>query len=886
MDYSRKTIQKKQRQIHSASFKLASKLRVYVLRAGLLLTAAILITTGVAVCGAVRAITETASQLEDFELQQLGEFLSGHRSVIYDREGNLIETLGDLQIEQEYVTIAQIPEYVRNCFVAIGDEHFYEHSGVNIRGLLESAWMTDSSGISEENSTITQRLLRQILGQESGDSLYERLERGVREQYLVLQLENLLTKDEILEGYLNTINFGSGAWGIQAASQEYFDKNVWDLTLSEAAVLASASLSPVEYNPVNYPQENEKGWQETLHKMLALGFCTEEEYEEAREDNVYARIRAIAAAREETTYSYFVEEVIAQVLEALREAGYTADQANRLLYTGGLRIYTTQDPVVQAICDEVLSDESYFPAVGSGSHYELSYTLSVVKEDGTEIYYQTEDLKEYYRREGFRDPDNLYLHADGYYFTELGYDREDMIARCGEFRDAVVDDSDTISGEHLYITLQPQASMTVIDQSTGYVAAIVGGRGEKSGNWVVNHASGTLCQPGTVFQVPAVYMPALDTAGMTLASMQDDTRYQYPGTEIEVSNQTGTYEGLTTVRSAIVHSTNVVAVKNLVQIGTQLGFDYLETLGFEHLVEQRSTEDGNVYSDLSPVLALGELTDGVTNLELTAAYAAAANGGSYIEPVFYTRVEDQEGNVILSNESQPVGVMKASTAYLLTDALTEAAQTGLGAGLHFQIYDMPVAGISGSSSESNDLWAVGYTPYYTAVVWSGYDNNQSQTNTVYHQNIWRDAMERIHEEKGLSFREFDMPDSIVSAVICTKCGRLAIDGLCSRALGGSCTAQEMFAAGTQPTEQCSCHLSVKVCAESGKFASERCPVTEDVVYLIKQETDRTGDTANLLPSGEDTVCTLSHAVTAAEPDAGGEESAEEEADTGILWIVP
>lgn len=884
MDYSRKEIQKKQRQVHSASFKLASKLRVYAFRVGLLLLTAIIITGGIAVCGAVYAMIENAPQLEDFDLIQSGRFPSGYRSVIYDSEGNLIETLGDSQEEQEYVTIDQIPEYVRNCFVAVEDERFYEHNGIDVRGVLEMFCSAFSTGKVDGSTTITQRLLRQLLGQSSADSLYEKLENGIQEQYLVIQLEDRLSKEEILEYYLNTVNFGSGAWGIQAASKEYFNKNVWELTLSEAAVLASASLSPVKQNPVNYPQENEKGWLAALYKMFELGFCTEEEYQAAKEDDVYVRIRAIAAARKETTYSYFVEEVINQVLEALKETGYTVEEANRLLYTGGLSIYTTQDPAIQAICDEVFSDESYFPAVGSGSHYELSYTLSVVKEDGTEVHYQTEDLKGYYRRKGFRDPDGLYIHADGFYFTELGYDREDMLAKCGEFREAVVEDTDTVSGEHLYITLQPQTSMTVIEQSTGYVMAIAGGRGAKTGNWVVNRASGTLRQPGSVFLVPAVYLPALDTAGMTLASVQDDARYWYPDTEIEVLNPTGSYEGLISIRSAISASSYVAAVKTLVQIGPQLGFDYLESLGFGHLVEQRSAENGGIDSDVVPALALGEVTDGVTNLEMTAAYAAIANGGSYIEPVFYTRVLDRDGNVILSNDPQPAGVMKASTAYLLTDAMEEAVEEGSGARLEFRDYEMPVAGMTGSSPESNDLWSVGYTPYYTAAVWSGYDNNRSQTDTTYHQDIWREIMERIHEEKELPFAEFARPDSLTSAVICTKCGKLAVDGLCSYALGGSCAAEELFAKSTLPTEQCSCHLSVKVCLESGKFAAESCPDTETVVYLIKQETDRTKDTPNILPAGDDTMCTMNHAAA----DGADSDSRQEDEDTEarILWIEP
>ena len=864
MDFSKKGTLKKQHQVKSTAVRMSSKATVMTYRIVVLLIAAAAVISCIAVAGAVNALIKEVPELEDINV-----ISNGYKSSIYDSEGNLIDTLVGAQANREYVTIDQIPKHVQYCFVAIEDERFFEHAGIDAREMIRAVYSVIKTG--EANfggSTITQQLIKQqIFGGGNESNLYDKIKHKIQEQYLAIQLENEMSKDEILEYYLNTINLGNGAWGIQTAAKTYFNKNVGELTLSEAAVLAPLCLSPVRQNPINYPEANAKGRMETLKSMLALGFCTEEEYQEAVNDNVYERIQAVAAAKKDDTYNtYFTDEVIDQVFDDLVEAGYTAEQADKMLYSGGLSIYTTQDPVIQEICDEVYSDSGNFPAVGEGAYYELNYVLSILKADGTEVHYQLSDMKEYFKEQGFTDPEGIYVHSDGYYFTELGYNRVDMLEKCREFRKAMIKEGDTVSGERKYITLQPQCSMTIMEQSTGHVVAIVGGRGEKVGNRTLNRATSTLRQAGSTFQVLAAFLPALDTSGLTLASVQDDAQYYYPNENREVINwEKDVFEGLTGIRRGIYWSKNVVAVKTLVQIGPQLGFDYLKKLGFRNLVEKRTTESGKVYSDITPALALGELTDGVTNLEMTAAYAAIANGGTYIEPIFYTKVLDKDGNVILSNETKSSQVIKSSTAYLLTDAMEDTVTKGTGKNLRFRKYSMPIAGKTGTTADTNDLWFVGYTPYYTAAIWSGYDNNGSQENTTYHQAIWQEIMERIHEEKELEYKEFEMPESVVTADICSKCGKLAIDGLCNQALGGSTVVTELFAKGTVPTEPCSCHLAVTICKESGKFAAEFCTETESVVYLVKQETGKTNDTPFILPSGDATTCSL-HTF----PEAGGD----------------
>nr|MCR5418692.1 penicillin-binding protein [Lachnospiraceae bacterium] len=312
----------------------------------------------------------------------------------------------------------------------------------------------------------------------------------------------------------------------------------------------------------------------------------------------------------------------------------------------------------------------------------------------------------------------------------------------------------------------------------------------------------------------------------------------YPGTGKEVINWYGSgFRGLQALRTGIYNSLNIVAVKTLEQIGAPLGFEYLQKLGFTTLVKNQVGEDGTVYSDVGLPLALGGLTKGVTNLELTAAYASIANGGIYNKPLYYTKITDSDGNVIIEKDTESKQVMKTSTAWLLTSAMLDTTTIGTASRLAFKHYKMPVAGKTGTASKDSDLWFVGYTPYYTAAVWTGYDHAFDQKNKNYHQEIWRKVMEEIHETKELPYATFEKPDSIVTAQICTKCGNLAVFGLCDEAEGGSCVKTEYFAKGTVPTQKCNCHIRVDVCKKSNKPAGPYCPKKKVVskVLLLKNE---------------------------------------------------
>lgn len=851
MDYSKKGIEYKQHLIKTNTRRMVSKTRITLFRLCIVSVVVIAIVGAFAAYGFVKGLVDSAPPLEDLDVKP-----SGFTTTIYDKDGNEIEYLVGAHANRKYVALSELPKYVPLAFIAIEDERFYEHDGIDVRGIFRAGVKGLTSGdFSEGGSTITQQLLKNQVFKGGREATFmERLERKIQEQYLAIQLENALDKDTILEYYLNTINLGSGTYGVQTAAQRYFNKDAKDLTLSEAATIAAITQLPVRLNPITYPENNAKRRAEILDEMLEQGHCTQVEYDIAKADDVYTRIQSINEQLDKTSYyTYFVDELIEQVIEDLKSSDQhlTEAEAYDLIYTGGLSIYTTQDPVIQKICDEVYADEANFPEMGV-SFWELTYALSIQKndEEKSTIHYHGSDLLDFYK--DYDDPDDLYVDDNKSKFSLLFIDKEDMQKKIDAFREAMLEPGDIVLGEKVTMTIQPQSSFVVMNQYTGEVAAIIGGRGEKEANRTLNRATNTVRQPGSTFKVLSTYLPALDTAGFTLASVQDDAGpYYYPGTETEVNNWTTTknYEGLSSLRKGIYDSMNIVTVKTLVEVTPQVGYEYLKKLGFTTLVESKKTENG-VKSDINYPMALGGLTDGVSNLELTAAYAAIANSGIYTEPTFYTKILDQKGNVILEKKPKRQQVMKESTAWLLTNAMEDVVKIGTGKNVRLTEINMPIAGKTGSTSNYNDLWFSGYSPYYTATIWSGFDNNKSQTDKTYPRKIWKTIMEQIHIQLDLETTTFTMPDSITTEKICSKSGKLAVEGLCDQYKGGNTIVTEYFAKGTEPTEKCDVHVKALTCSRSKLLATENCPegAHKEIVYLNKVEVGKTDDTPYILPT--------------------------------------
>ena len=717
-----------------------------------------------------------------------------------------------------------IPEDLAHAFVAIEDERFYEHNGIDIKGILRAAYVGISNGFhfTEGASTITQQLLKNNVFTDwtSEDSFTESLKRKIQEQYLAIELTKSMSKDEVLLNYMNTINLGQNTLGVQAASLRYFNKSVNSLSLSECAVIAGITQNPSRLNPISHPEENAKRRDKVLKNMLEQGYITQAEYDTAMADDVYSRIQVVNEEAEDTLVnSYFVDALTDDVMNDLLAAGYNETQAFTLLYSGGLKIYSTQDPHIQSICDEVFTNEENYPA---DTRWYLNYALTVKKNNGDYENHSTEMFRAFFKEQN--SSYNLIYNS-----KEEAYEDIEI------YKAAVVGADAEVFDESITLTPQPQVSITVQDQHTGYVVAMVGGRGAKEGSRTLNRATDTKRQPGSTFKIVAVYAPALDSAGLTLATMVNDAPFNYANGRL-VSNWWGEeYRGLNSLRQGIIQSMNIVAVKTLTLITPQLGFDYVKNFGFTTVVDREEVTVGGetqIFSDIQQSLGLGGLTRGVTNEELNAAYASIANGGTYIKPKLYTKVVDHDGNVILDN-TQPDSrqVIKETTAWLLTDAMQDVVTSGTGASVNFG--NMAIAGKTGTTSDYNDIWFSGYTPYYTATTWAGYDNNVKlrkgdERNLA--KKLWRAVMSKIHED--LPSESFTMPSSgIVQATVCARSGKLPIAGLCDGTL-----ATEYFAEGTVPTDSCDVHHQGSICQYSNLPACEQCPFkVEGVLELTPVE---------------------------------------------------
>ena len=339
-----------------------------------------------------------------------------------------------------------------------------------------------------------------------------------------------------------------------------------------------------------------------------------------------------------------------------------------------------------------------------------------------------------------------------------------------------------------------------MDQATGKVKAIVGGRGEKTASLSLNRATDSPRQPGSCFKILSTYAPALDSCGYTLASaLKNDKPYDY-GNGKTGNNYDNSYPGTSTMRYSIEHSINVAALNTLTAIGFQTGFDYLKNFGFTTIVDSEEI-NGKIYTDKAAATALGGITKGVYNLEMTAAYASIANNGTYIEPILYTQVLDHDGNILLDNTT-PVTrqVLKDSTAALLTNAMQDVITKGTG--VYARMNNMPVSGKTGTTEYTTDLWLSAYTPYYTASIWVGYDESKPMEHIwdqKWHMVLWKNIMERVHE--GLEYKEFTMPSSVSQKTVCSITGLLATE---------SCPGiTEYFAEGTVPTQTCAGHAVEK-----------------------------------------------------------------------------
>lgn len=829
MNYGRKNASKQHRKISSKATMKKKRAGVRFFKA-FLITCLVICVIGIIAGGILlKKIIDDTPVISADDLKPKGYTTA----LLADDETTVIDTLVTAGSNRIYVSVDAIPEDLQNAFIAVEDSRFREHNGIDLKGIIRAGITGITTGnFSQGASTITQQLIKNsIFPNFVNETTWEKIERKVQEIYLAVQIEKEIDdKDVILENYLNTINLGQNTLGVQAASKRYFGKDVSELTLSECATIAAVTKSPTDYNPITNPEKNAKRREKVLNDMMTQGYITQAQVDEALADNVYDRISEYNTTYTEnqSATSYFVDEVTKQVIQDLRdELGYTDTQASNAVYGGGLTIVTTQNVKMQQIAEEEMNDDSNYP---STIKWGISGAITITHEDGTQNHYDTGMMAKY------AESKHNMTYGETYSSKEAA---ENMLE---EYIETLkTSENDTVLTNITY-SPQPQASVVIMDQSTGHVKAMVGGRGEKTQSMSLNRATQSVRQAGSTFKILSTYVPALDAYGDTLATVIDDSAYSYSDGRA-VKNWWRGYKGAMTIRECIKQSANVCTVKKFTEITPALGYSYLtENFGITTLSETDSSIQAT---------CLGGTSGGVTNLELTAAYASIANGGVYTEPIMYTAIYDHDGNLLYENTPETHTAMKETTAALITDAMEDVVSSGTGTAARFS--GMAIAGKTGTTTDTKDLWFAGYTPYLTASVWVGYDEQQTVSSSSSNKVIWREIMRRIHED--YEYKSFEMPSTISRKTVCADTGKLASTEYCTK-------YTEYFASGTAPTQSCPGHPDRE---EQARIAAEE--EAKKLEEELQQQQEQQGTTT---PEGSGTTQTPDTSGTAQTPQTQSE----------------
>lgn len=706
----------------------------------------------------------------------LDKFNYASATHLLDKDGNYYQELQGSE-NREPVSIEEIPEVVQLAFVSIEDKRFFDHGGIDLIGTGKAVLGVLTSGSTDGpgGSTITQQLIKLThLTSETS------IKRKVQEWKLAIEVEKKLSKEEILEAYLNKVNM-SQAWGIQAGAQYFFKKDVNELSIAQAAVLASIINAPTYYNPLVYEDENGDGEYtlvkeknsegktvlaydennqqralEVVQKMYDLNHISKEEYDIAVDELKNNKI-GLVENKSNSVYSYFTDAVYEQVVNDIAEKyNYSKEDASTFILNNGLTIKTTVDPDVQKALENTAKDDSIFP---SQSYSAQQASEAMTKEKGEEVEYK------------------------------------------------------------------PEVGMTVIENKTGNVIGIVGGR-DKSASLSMNRATQKF-QPGSSTKPLTTYGPGIDSGKITAGTTFNDTQISYGGWSPQ--NSGGGNQGLMTVRNALTNSINTVAVQAMLQTGTETIIPYAEKLGLDIV------KDENDVNDLNPAaLALGGYTHGQSTLAMASAYTTFANGGVRQTPIMYTEITDKNGEVILSNKSEKVKVFEEGTAFIITDILKNVVKGGT---TYISIDGTEVAGKTGTTDENRHAWFCGYTPEYSGAVWYGYDQNVVTVDgETYNLNIgtyggstngpaafWKEAFSDIYEKKDIQNSKFaSKPDDVYQAKVDGVSGKNPTS-LSYKDPRGSKVYTEYFLEGKGPSGSDNIHVSAKICEASNKKATKYCP---------------------------------------------------------------
>lgn len=625
-------------------------------------------------------------------------------SVVLDSTGNVIAVLGESRI-QETVTLDKVPKNLVNAYVSIEDKNFYKHHGINVKRTIGAigSYVVHRGSSSYGGSTITQQLVKNVTGENE-----TKISRKMVEWDRAVKTEMILSKDEIMQAYLNIIYVGPNVYGVEKGAEYYFDKSVSDLDLAECAFLAGLNHSPNSYNPFGEKDNSERIKSRSklvLKVMLEENYINNEEYENAvKEIDAGLKFKkGDVKPKGDGVYSYMVDATISEAISDLeKDKKMSTTFATNYLYYSGLKIYSTQNSDIQKDLEK---------------EFEKSkYRVKSEKNDNT----------------------------------------------------------------------TSQAAMVVIDHKTGQVVGCVGGLGNKTVSRGFNRATQALRQTGSAIKPIAVLGPALEEKIVTPATVYDDTRTTFSTgyNPIDCEKELGSI----TVRRAVESSQNIPFVKMLEQLTPQKAIKYMQNEGITTLTD----------ADCDLPLALGGLQKGTTPLEMAGAYATIANNGKYIEPIFYTKIEDKKGKKVLKNKQKTKQVYSEDTSYVLKKLLTQPVNGENGTAKICKIDGFEVAAKTGTTNDNYDKWLCGFTKYYTAVTWFGFDTNETikeGADSMANQ-IWASVMKKIHE--NLIKADFEKTKNVQEVVICKDTGKRATGG-CKN------TYIEYFRKGTVPNEKCDKH---------------------------------------------------------------------------------
>ncbi|MBW7956616.1 MAG: PBP1A family penicillin-binding protein [Deltaproteobacteria bacterium] len=712
---------------------------------------------------------------------------------VLSHDGRLI---GEFYIERRVaVDLDRVPAHLINAFIAAEDAGFYEHEGISYSSIFRAFLKNLQAGrVVQGGSTITQQVAKSFFL-----SSEKTISRKVREAIMAFRIEKNLNKQEILHLYLNQIYLGSGAYGIQAASEAYFGKDVSELTLAESALLAGLPKAPSKYSPYESMELARKRQEYVLDRMVETNYLTRSEA-----DRAYAEGLKLVPRRSESLWvgPYFTEEVRKHL-----EAKYGAE----LLYRGGLEVHTTLDVEMQRAANravdlglrehdkrrgfrgpvktlktkeeaeafrkemekKLLHDQPgpgkyYLAVVKSFSGRDRSLSVDIGGKPGV---ISAEDMQWARLYNPTREPD--------------GGRQEDLrkILKAGDVVQVAVKAMPESAAAPLELRLEQeplaQAALLAMEPETGAVKAMVGGFDYSKSQF--NRAMQAMRQPGSAFK-PIIYTAAMDS-GLTPASIVMDSPVVFEDTEREDSWRPRNYDeqfyGPTTIREAIARSRNVITIKVLKQMGVKQALNYARLLGI----------NSPLAGDLS--LALG--SSAVTLQELTVAFSTLANLGVKPAPLLVTRVVDRTGRVLEETGAFSTSVISPQTAYIMTSLLQGVVESGTG--MRARALGRPVAGKTGTTNNLNDAWFIGYVPGLAAGAWVGYDDEKPlgtrETGSRAALPIWLSFMSEAIA--GTPANGFPVPEGLEFARIDPATGLLANDSTKDAVF-------EVFKAGTAPIE--------------------------------------------------------------------------------------